>query len=118
MSLQALSVTQTSRLTRSGRSNCRQAADLIVAAQLPFGFRFGERREQRRRAGEEHRVAGFDHGVAQRNREMRFADAGRTEEQHKSQHEAAKLIGRSSFGASTCVLPENGVSRHATFAPD
>jgi len=32
MSLQALSVTQTSRLTRSGRSNCRQAADLIVAA--------------------------------------------------------------------------------------
>jgi hypothetical protein len=63
-------------------------------------------------------VAGFDHGAAQRNREMRFADAGRTEEQHKSQHEAAKLIGRSSFGASTCVLPENGVSRHATFAPD
>jgi hypothetical protein len=49
---------------------------------------------------------------------MRFADAGRTEEQRKSQHEAAKLIGRSSFGASTCVLPENGVSRHATFAPD
>jgi transposase len=34
MSLQALSVTQTSRLTRSGRSNCRQAADLIVAAHL------------------------------------------------------------------------------------
>jgi DNA invertase Pin-like site-specific DNA recombinase len=33
MSLQALSVTQVSRLTRSGRSNCRQAADLIVAAQ-------------------------------------------------------------------------------------
>jgi hypothetical protein len=32
MSLQALSVTQTSRLTRSGRSNCRQAAVLIVAA--------------------------------------------------------------------------------------
>ena len=31
MSLQALSVTQTSRLTRSGRSNCRQTADLIVA---------------------------------------------------------------------------------------
>jgi NhaA family Na+:H+ antiporter len=34
MSLQALSVTQTSRLTRRGRSNCRQAADLIVAAHL------------------------------------------------------------------------------------
>jgi len=34
MSLQALSVTQASRLTRTGRSNCRQAADLIVAAQL------------------------------------------------------------------------------------
>jgi hypothetical protein len=34
MSLQALSVTQASRLTRSGRSNCRQAAVLIVAAQL------------------------------------------------------------------------------------
>ena len=33
MSLQALSVTQTSRLTRSGRSSCRQAANLIVAAQ-------------------------------------------------------------------------------------
>ena len=36
MSLQALSVTQTSRLTRSGRSNCRQAADLIVAAQASW----------------------------------------------------------------------------------
>ena len=36
MSLQALSVTQVSRLTRSGRSNCRQAADLIVAAQFPL----------------------------------------------------------------------------------
>ena len=31
MSLQALSVTQTSRLTRSGRSNCRQAAGLFIA---------------------------------------------------------------------------------------
>ena len=39
MSLQALSVTQTSRLTRSGRSNCRQAADLIVAAQSPSAMR-------------------------------------------------------------------------------
>jgi hypothetical protein len=34
MSLQARSVTQASRLTRSGRSNCRQAADLIVAAHV------------------------------------------------------------------------------------
>ena len=41
MSLQALSVTQTSRLTRSGRSNCRQAADLIVAAQAPAWGRTG-----------------------------------------------------------------------------
>ncbi len=37
MSLQALSVTQASRLTRSGRSNCRQAAVLIVAAHIQAG---------------------------------------------------------------------------------
>ena len=50
-------------------------------AQLPVGFGFGQRRQERRGAREEDGVAGFDDGAPERDREMRFADAGRAEDQ-------------------------------------
>ena len=52
-----------------------------AVAQLPVGFGFGQRRQERGGAREEDGVAGFDDGAAERDREMRFADAGRAEDQ-------------------------------------
>ena len=67
MSLQALSVTQTSRLTRSGRSNCRQAADLIVAAQHSTR----ERLQHRGRASERECFERFATGEHQHHQSAR-----------------------------------------------
>ena len=52
-----------------------------AVGELAVGLGFGQRREQRGGAGEEHGVAGFDDGAAERDREMRLADAGRAEDQ-------------------------------------
>ena len=58
---------------------CEEARAL---GELALGLGLRERREERRRAGEEDRVAGLDDGAAERDREVRLADAGRAEEQH------------------------------------
>jgi hypothetical protein len=50
--------------------------------ELAFGFGFRQGSEQRRRAGEEHRVTGLDDRPAQRDREVRLADARGAQEQH------------------------------------
>src|SRR3954470_23266673 len=50
-------------------------------AQLAIGFALRERGEERGGAGEEYRMTGFDDGATERDREMRFADAGRAEDQ-------------------------------------
>ena len=71
----------------------RQVAELVddqqlrlgvkhqAITELAVGFGFGQRRQERRGAREEDGVAGFDDGAAERDREMRFADAGRAEDQ-------------------------------------
>src|SRR5262249_29275144 len=52
-----------------------------AVGELTVGFRFRERREQRGRARKEHRVAGFDDRPADGDREMRFPDARRAEDE-------------------------------------
>jgi hypothetical protein len=44
--------------------------------ELPLGLGLGQRREQRRGAGKEHRVSRFDDGTAECNRQMGLPDAG------------------------------------------
>ena len=60
----------------------RLAVKQQAIGELPFGFCFGEGREQRGRVREEHGVAGFDDRAAQRDGEVRLAHTGRSEEQH------------------------------------
>src|SRR5690242_16559836 len=50
--------------------------------ELTLALGYGEGREQRGGTGEEHRVASLDGGAAQRDGQMRFADAWRAEDQH------------------------------------
>ena len=52
-----------------------------AVAQLSVGFGFGQRHEEGRGAREEDRVAGFDDGASECDREMCFADTGRAEDQ-------------------------------------
>ena len=53
----------------------RLAVKQQAVGELPLGLGFGQRGEQGGGAGEEDRVARFDDGAAERNREMRLADA-------------------------------------------
>jgi hypothetical protein len=48
----------------------RLAAKQQAVGRLPFGLRFGQGGQQRRGAGEEDRVAGFDDGTAQGDRDV------------------------------------------------
>src|SRR3954465_3314462 len=50
-----------------------------TVAELSVRFAFGQRRQERRGAGEQDRVASFDDGPSEGDREMRLADTGRTE---------------------------------------
>src|SRR5579864_595665 len=72
----------------------RQVAELVddeqlrlrvkhqAVAELSVGFGFRQRRQERGGAGKEYRVAGFDDGAPERDREMRLPDAGRAEDEH------------------------------------
>src|ERR1700759_557306 len=50
--------------------------------EIAFGFRAGERSQQRRRACEQRRGPGLDEGSPDPNREMRLTDARWSEDQH------------------------------------
>ena len=60
----------------------RLAVKQQALGELAFALGFHERGEQGRRAREEHRVAGFDDGTAECDREMGLADARRAKDKN------------------------------------
>ena len=73
----------------------RQVAEFVDDEQLrlgemrqpllepPVGLRLGQVRDQRHRAGEQHRIASDNRFAAERHGQMRLADARRTEQQQR-----------------------------------